>query len=167
MAVEEQAFKNVLSRWATGITIITAASGDHWQGFTANSFATVSVKPPLVSMNVAKRIASAELIRTTGYFAVNVLNLDQMEWGKIFAGIIPTEDRFADIDVKLSENGCPLLPDVMGWLECKVYHSLDIDENIMFVGEVLNAGWSENNLEPLLYFHRHWGKFTAIDPRDE
>lgn len=167
MAVDEQSFKNVLSRWATGITIITTAQDENWQGFTANSFATVSVNPPLVSMNVAKRLDAANVIRITGYFAVNILALEQMDLGKIFAGIIYKENRFAGIDTTLSEHGCPILPGVMGWLECKVYHSLDVDDNIMFVGEVLNAGWAEGRQDPLLYFHRHWGKFTAIDPRDE
>lgn len=167
MAVEVQAFKNVLSRWATGITVITTAQEDSWQGFTANSFATVSVDPPLITMNVAKRLDAANIIRQTGKFAVNILRYEQIELGKIFAGFTKTDNRFEGIDVQLSEGGCPLLPDTLGWLDCEVYHMLDVGENLLFVGQVMDAGWAEEDeVNPLLYFHRHWGKFDAEDPRN-
>lgn len=166
MAVEQQAFKNVLSRWATGITVITTADGDNRQGFTANSFATVSIDPPLITMNVAKRLESAAVIRQVGKFAINILRVDQIYWGKVFAGFIETDNRFEGIDVTLSNGGCPLLPDTLGWLDCEVYHMLDVGENLLFVGQVMDAGWIEEDADPLLYYHRHWGKFLQEDPRD-
>jgi len=166
MAVDQQIFKNVLSRWATGITVITTAQDENWQGFTANSFATVSIDPPLITMNVAKRLEAATIIQQTGMFAINILRAEQIQWGKIFAGFTETDNRFENIDIKLSDGGCPLLPDTLGWLECDVYHMLDVGENLLFVGQVKDAGWTEDDADPLLYFHRHWGKFQQEDPRD-
>lgn len=157
-------FKNVMGRWATGISVITTAHNDEWRGFTANSFASVSIDPLLISMSVAKSLYTLEYIQNSGKFAVNVLKQGQLDWGMRFAGMVEgyEEDRFRGLDITLSANGNPLLPDVLGWMDCKVYKTVDVGASLLFLGEVTAAGWSDEG-EPLIYFNRQWGAFTSLD----
>ncbi len=153
-------FKNVMSRWATGISVITTVYKDEWRGFTANSFASVSIEPFLISMSVSKSIHTLEYLKGSGTFAVNILKQGQSDWGMRFAGMIPEFDvnRFEGIDATLSENGNPLLPDTLGWMDCKVYQTVDVGASLLFLGEVTGAHYTD--AEPLLYFQRQWGAFT-------
>lgn len=155
-------FKQVMSRWATGISVITTSHNNEWRGFTANSFASVSIDPLLISMSVAKSLNTLEYIQNSGYFAVNILTNEQADLGMRFAGMVPEfrEDRFIGLDVSLSDNGSPLLANTLGWMDCKVYQTIDVGASILFLGEVTGAGWADEG-SPLLYYHRQWGKFTS------
>ena len=82
-------FKEVMSRWATGISVVTTAYEGEWRGITANSFASVSIDPLLISMSVSKSLHTLELFQKSGVFAVNVLRESQLDWGKRFAGMLP------------------------------------------------------------------------------
>jgi flavin reductase (DIM6/NTAB) family NADH-FMN oxidoreductase RutF len=154
-------FKEVMSRWATGISVITTAYEDDWRGITANSFASVSIDPLLISMSVSKTLYTLEMFQKSGIFAVNVLRESQLDLGKRFAGMIPefNEKRFEGLGASLSKNGSPILPDVLGWMDCRVYKQLDVGASILFLGEVTDAAFSDG--EPLVYFHRQWGGFRA------
>ena len=155
------AFKEVMSRWATGISVITTAYEGDWRGITANSFASVSIDPLLISMSVSKTLYTLEMFQKSGIFAVNVLKESQLDWGKRFAGMIPeyNERRFEGLDAVLSKNGSPILPDVLGWMDCKVYQQIDVCASVLFLGEVTDADFADG--EPLVYFHRQWGGFRA------
>jgi flavin reductase (DIM6/NTAB) family NADH-FMN oxidoreductase RutF len=152
-------FKEVMSRWATGISVITTAYEGEWRGITANSFASVSIEPLLISMSVSKSLHTLELFQKSGVFAVNVLKESQLDLGKRFAGMIPefNEKRFEGLHASLSKNGAPILPDVLGWMDCKVYQQIDVGLSVLFLGEVTDAHFSDG--EPLVYFHRQWGSF--------
>ena len=160
--MEAQDFKEVMARWATGISVITTAQDDIWYGFTANSFASVSIDPYLISMSVAKSLYTLQVIENTGIFAVNILRKEHVHLGMRFAGMIPEYDekRFEGLNATLSVNGCPLLPDVLGWMDCKVYKSIDVGSSVLFLGEVTGAYWSAIG-DPLVYWNRHWGEFKA------
>lgn len=161
--VDSQAFKNVMSRWATGISIITTHHEGVWHGFTANSFASVSIDPLLIAFSVGQNLSARPYIEQSGVIAVNILKKHQVEWGKIFAGMIPEKnvDRFAGIDCAVSDLGCPILPDTMGWLSCRVQKWINVGASDLILAEVVTADWSDG--EPLLYFHRQWGEFTPFE----
>jgi flavin reductase (DIM6/NTAB) family NADH-FMN oxidoreductase RutF len=161
LRVEAQDFKEVMARWATGISVITSADGNKWYGFTANSFASVSIEPYLISMSVAKSLYTLSVIEKSGVFAVNILRKNHIDWGMRFAGMIPEfdENRFEGLNARLSENGCPLLPDILGWMDCKVFKTVDVGASVLFLGEVTGAQWGEG--EPLVYWNRQWGEFKT------
>jgi flavin reductase (DIM6/NTAB) family NADH-FMN oxidoreductase RutF len=165
--VDAQDFKQVMSRWTTGISVITTAHEDDWRGFTANSFASVSISPLLISMSVAKTLGTLDIIRASEAFAVNILTVEQADLGQRFAGMLPEfkENRFDGLNVTLSDNGNPLLPDTLGWMDCRVYQQIDVGASVLFLGEVTSAGWHESDDDtpapvPLAYFMRQWGQFT-------
>lgn len=163
--VDGQTFKNILSNWATGITVISVSYLDDWQAFTANSFASVSMDPPMICMNVANRIDSREYIARSGHFAISILTEDQLELGKRFAGFFDDEldNRFDGLDCETTSTGDPILSNSMAWLGCTVEHMINLGENTMFVGRVIEGNWSQGDHTPLLYHNRQWGKFESIE----
>ncbi len=162
MSLDVQNFKNIMSHWTTGISVITTAHEEEWQGFTANSFASVSIDPMLISMSVSKTLYAGQLILKSGVFAVNILTRDQGNWSKLFAGMYPDrKNRFENIICTPAANGSPILPGVLGWLGCRVYQSIDVGASILILGEITEGDLSEDG-EPLVYYHRQWGYFAQF-----
>lgn len=171
MAVDSQTFRNALAHWSSGVTIVTTRdttlgaeqrAGRH-VGITASSLTSVSLNPPQILICVASKLYTHEVIQRSGVFAVNILHEGQLEWGMRFAGMLPeVEDRFADITTSTAVTGSPILPDVLGWLDCKVSHAYEGGDHTIYVGEVLAAGYRDDIAAPLLYFHRHW-RHLALD----
>ncbi len=164
MAVDPGTFKNVLSLWPSGVTVITVPAEGGLVGITASSFNSVSVDPPLISVCVAQKLYTHNAIHEAGRFAVNILNREQVELGKRFAGMIPgLEDRFEGLGTTTAVTGAPLLADVVGWLDCTLAHAFEAGDHTIFVGHVEAAGMP-GVLPPLLYHNRSWGKLAEDLP---
>jgi flavin reductase (DIM6/NTAB) family NADH-FMN oxidoreductase RutF len=162
MLIEAQAFKNTLSRWASGVTVVTTTKNGEWKGTTVSSFSSVSLDPPLVLICIANKLVTHDLLVDTGLFAANILNEEQTELGKLFAGMMPeVEDRFTygKWGWDTAVTGAPVLPSASGWVDCKIVHTYDGGDHTIFVGEVQAA--SASDAPPLLYYNRHWGHFKA------
>jgi len=164
MSVDPKLFKQVMAQWSSGITIITSLADGQKQGITANSFASVSLNPPLVSVSIDKKLFIHSIIERSGVFAANILNAEQVKWGKLFAGFYPDiEDRFAGIECETSVTGSPILPGVLGWVDCQVRHAYEAGDHSIFVGEVLAGGIPEL-APPMVYHNRAWGGFVRQLP---
>lgn len=153
-------FKQALSRWASGVTVVTTLSAEgHPKGMTASSFTSVSINPLLILICVKQGLYTHHLITESGFFAVNMLAHSQIEWGKLFAGMMPeVEDRFADIRYTQAVTGAPILPNVIGWVDCRLHQAFDSGDHTIFVGQVVAAhGTTEG--QPLIYANRAWGTF--------
>lgn len=160
--MDAQTFKHVLSRWASGVTVVTTRHNSTPIGITASAFSSVSVEPPLVLICLAQRLFTHQVIDAGGVFAVNILSAAQAELGKRFAGMYPqVTDRFEGLAVTQAVTGCPILPGVAGWLDCRVKHRYEGGDHTIFVGEVL-AAYADEAAAPLLYHHRQWGRFEAL-----
>ncbi|MBW7882242.1 MAG: flavin reductase family protein [Caldilineaceae bacterium] len=156
MNVDVQTFKDTLAHWASGVTVVTTVANGHYIGITASSLTSVSLSPPQILICVARKLYTHAAIEESGVFAVNILSTEQLEWGMRFAGLIPeVEDRFAGIDWTTGTTGCPLLPGVLGWLDCRVRHAYEGGDHTIYVGEVLAASARDAGA-PLLYFKRSW-----------
>lgn len=163
MAVESQAFKQVLSQWTSGVTVVTTLDGTVWKGMTASAFSSVSLEPPLIQVCLARKLYTHTLIERSGVFAINIMGREQVELAKRFAGMYPQiEDRFADLDCHTAETGCPLLPQTMGWIDCKLYAAYEGGDHTIFVGQVVAGQVIVQDCEPLVYFNRQWGRFEAV-----
>lgn len=160
--MEVQLFKNVMSQWATGISVITTYYDGEFTGFTANSFASVSIEPMLISMSVTKELYAGKLIQQSGTFVVNILKQDQVEWGKTFAGFYKDRhNRFDGITYTQANNGAPILPDVLAWFACRVYTTIDVGASTLILGEVTDGSVADTGA-PLLYHNRRWGTFEEM-----
>lgn len=160
MSIDATQFKEIMSHWASGISVITTVHEGEHQGFTANSFASVSIDPLLISMSVAKSMYAGELLLKSRVFTVNILTEEQIELGKRFAGFFDMEDRFAGLNTSTSANGCYTLPGILGYLNCEVYETLDVGASTLVLGKV-TEGSLHTEHKPLIYFNRQWGSFIA------
>lgn len=151
-----------MSRFASGVAVVTARRGHERFGLTASSFVSVSLHPPLVLVCVAKALQANTVIEESGAFAVNILGVHQLEVGLRFAGLRPELiDRFEGLDWTSGVTGAPLLKDSIASLDCRLHASHPGGDHTIFVGAVLHAVISKDET-PLLYHRRLWHRPEAL-----
>lgn len=162
MPIHPNTFKMVMSRFASGVTVVTTHYQGEKHGMTVSSFCSVSLNPPLILVCIAKPLRSHEFIEKSGVFAVNILGADQLDWGMRFAGLKPEiVDRFAGIAYTSAVTCSPILPGVLGWVDCKLRHACEGGDHTIFVGKVVAGGTSEKD-QPLLYYNRSWRELAQL-----
>jgi flavin reductase (DIM6/NTAB) family NADH-FMN oxidoreductase RutF len=150
--VEE--FKKAVGKFPTGVCVITTAVDGLLWGFTANSFVSVSLAPPLVSFCLNKEAGSFGAFIRSKYFLVNILASDQQKIAEHFAYSLP--DKFANIDYQLAlESKLPFIAGAASFIECKEFKKIECGDHFIFVGEVVKINVDENK-SPLLYFAKSY-----------
>jgi flavin reductase (DIM6/NTAB) family NADH-FMN oxidoreductase RutF len=145
--------RGVLGRFATGVTVLTAGR-DTPRGMTANSFASVSLEPPLILVCVVRTAAIHDVILTEEAFAVSVLSGHQQDVAKYFAdrGRPRGPREFETVDTTPGQHTkSPVLADAQAWLECSLAAVYDGGDHSIFLGSVLDIGRKATD-DPLLYF---------------
>jgi flavin reductase (DIM6/NTAB) family NADH-FMN oxidoreductase RutF len=154
-SVDSEQFRNGLSSWASGVTVVTATGPTRIAGITASAFSSVSMEPPLVLVCVAKSSgAHDELCQAPG-FAVHVLGREQEELSNRFAtaGI----DKFDGVDFAAGPFDAPLLEVGAARLVCEHHSAPDAGDHTILIGRVVDV---ETGLQsPLLYHSRSYGSF--------
>ncbi len=160
--VDPTLFREALSRFASGVTVVTARRGHERFGLTASSFVSVSLDPPLVLACVAKGLHAHAVIEESGAFAVNILGVHQLDVALRFAGLKPEfADRFDGLEWSTAVTGSPLLEGSLAALDCRLHASHPAGDHTIYVGEVLHAViWRDD--APLLYHRRHWHRPEAL-----
>jgi flavin reductase (DIM6/NTAB) family NADH-FMN oxidoreductase RutF len=146
-------FRRSLGQFATGVTIITARAPDgHPVGFTANSFSSVSLDPPLVLWNLATSSPNLAVFQGCSHYAVNVLAREQLALSQRFAA--SSRDKFADVPFDEGAGGAPLLTGCCAWFECGNEFRYPGGDHVIFVGRV--ERYARAQRQPLLYFNGHY-----------
>lgn len=147
-AVDGPGLRQALGRYATGVTVIATRTPEgKLEGLTANSFAAVSLDPPLVLWSLRRGAPSLPAFQRTGTFSVNVLAADQGVLARQFAE--PSRDKFARVAYAPGRDGCPLIEGCLAWLECRIASTTDGGDHLIFIGRVLRA--SHRQGEPLIF----------------
>lgn len=127
-------FRHALGQFATGLTVVTAEAGGRQAFVTVNSFASVSLDPPLVLWSLRRESRSLDVFRSAGHFAVNVLAADQIDVAAHFARSSPDGRR--QPDVERGRGGAPLLLGVAASFECRRTAEHDGGDHVIFLGHV-------------------------------
>lgn len=147
--VDSFQFRQLCGRFATGVVIITAIDADGTPcGMTANSFTSVSLSPPLVSVNVDRSADLHRVLAASSGFAINVLSSEQEALSRRFAA--RDESRFDGVGYRRSDGGRILLDGVIATLECDPHARFDAGDHTVYVGRVV--GGTVHDGRPLLYF---------------
>lgn len=149
----QTALREVMSRFATGITVLTAG-GEHGHGMTANAFSSVSLNPPLVLCCVSRAARMHEAIVSARSFAVSILSADQREQARYFADWRRPRGtaQFDAVDWHSGpRTGAPLLLGALAWLECMLVEVYEGGDHSIFLGEVLSSGRSTGEQALLFY----------------
>ena len=156
--IDRRRFRDALGRFATGITVITTrgANGKP-EGLTANSFAALSLDPPLVLWCLAKSAPSVSAFEGSAYFAINVLGAGQRELSHRFA--TPAEDKFAGVAWSKGLGGAPLFEGCLARFECRHDRCLDGGDHLIFVGMV--ERFAHAGGDPLLFVAGKYGAATG------
>ena len=136
-AFDERQFRDAMAQLATGVTIVCARAGDRYVGFTANSFGSVSLAPPLVVWNLSARSTSLGAFEAAHRYSVNVLSAKQVELARRFSR--PHADRFASVPYRLGWSDAPLIEGCIAWLECRPHVRYRTGDHVLFVAEVVTV----------------------------
>jgi flavin reductase (DIM6/NTAB) family NADH-FMN oxidoreductase RutF len=133
--IDPRALRNAFGTFMTGVTVVTAhTENDEPLGFTANSFTSVSLDPPMVLVCVANTSRNLETLVNAPGFAINILAEDQIDLSNTFAG--PVEDRFATVGWRTGPNGAPILEGVTAWFDCSMHKTVDAGDHTILIGQV-------------------------------
>jgi flavin reductase (DIM6/NTAB) family NADH-FMN oxidoreductase RutF len=161
-AIDPRDFRSALGTYATGVTIITATGADGKPyGLTCNSFASVSLNPPLVLWSLVLYSSSLNVFQNANHFAVNVLGASQQALANKFAK--SSEDKFAGVEWTPGLGNAPLLAENVANFQCRAVNRYYGGDHVIFLGAV--EAYSYNRREPLLFARGGYGRFLADGDR--
>lgn len=150
--------RRCLGQFVTGVAVITTLDADgQAHGMTVNSFASVSLDPPLVLWSLRRQAWTFGIYEAAPRFVVNVLAEDQQDLAMRFAK--PIEDRFAGVASRTGLGGVPLLDGCLAHLECTTQERWPGGDHLVFLGQVQRM-WHVDGA-PLAYSR---GGFATMAP---
>lgn len=160
---DPDALRTALRFWTTGVTIVSSHHEGVTHGMTVNSFTSLSLDPPLISVSLEKVTRTHQLVNDARTFSVTILSQTQQTMSDRFAGRENEDsDRFEGLETFKLETGNPILSQGLAFFDCRVSASHDAGTHTLFIGEVLSCGFlSENGERPLVYFNRGYRKITG------
>lgn len=158
--IDARTFRHVLGQFCTGITIITTVHDDEPVGFACQSFAALSLDPPLVLFCPTKQSRSWQAIEASGKFCVNVLHEDQKDVSARFGSREP--DKFGGVDWSPSHLGSPVIAGTLAHIDCTVASVHDGGDHFVVFGAVHAMSEPPKTKPRPLLFYR--GEYTGIEP---
>jgi flavin reductase (DIM6/NTAB) family NADH-FMN oxidoreductase RutF len=150
MPIDDARFRQAMGYFASGVTVVTTASATEQYGMTVSSFASLSLRPPLILICIDKTVPSHDMISDAGCFVVNILEERQEHLSRRFA--TTTNDKFKGVAWHSGRLGLPVLDNTLAAIECRLHQAVDGGDHTIFVGEVVDAEIREGS--PLLYYRR-------------
>ncbi|MDP2306041.1 MAG: flavin reductase family protein [Pseudomonadota bacterium] len=155
MPVEPKDFKDAMSRFASGVTVVTVEQGAEVYGITVSAFISVSIAPPLILVSIDKRAACHDAIARAERFAVSVLAAGQVDISNYYAG---WRQPGQTVELTRTERGLPVVPGALAWVECAMFNAVEGGDHTLFLGRV--EGLTTRDGEPLIYFRSRYRALT-------
>ena len=153
MSIDPNRLREAFGSFLTGVTIVTTVDGDGTPaGFTANSFTSVSLDPPLLLVCLGRTADCFDAFAAADKFAVNILAADQQDLSNLFAQ--ENVEKFTGVGLRENPTGSPILRDSCAWFDCELERQLDGGDHIILLGRVRALG--NEQCEPLGFFAGHY-----------
>ena len=156
-AIQFDAFKSVMSRFSTGVVVVTATDEGLPVGLTCQSLCSLSLDPPLILFCPAKSSASWPRIRNSGYFCVNVLAQHQHDLSRRFAK--SGGPKFDGVSWRAGPLGSPRLDEAIAYIDCQVEAIHDAGDHEITVGRVLALDQRED--APLIFYRNQYRQLAT------
>jgi|SRR5579862_678686 len=159
--IDSDSYRAVMSRWASGVSLVTCCANGEPVGCTVSALTSLSLVPPrlLVCLDLSARTLG--YLRTARRFCVNVLGAEQVHLPRRFASRESTQaEKFADVSYRL-EHGTVVLEGCIATLVCDVVEELVHGDHAVVVGEVVHG--DETDGDPLIFFRSDFGTLRAED----
>lgn len=156
MSNDPRKLRDAFGSFLTGVTIVTTVDGNGQRaGFTANSFTSVSLDPPLLLVCLGRSADCFEAFAGATQFAVNILAADQQALSNLFAQ--EHVEKFENVELQDTARASPILRDGCAWFDCDLERQLDGGDHLILLGRIRTFGQRES--EPLGYFR---GGYVSI-----
>lgn len=149
-------YRDALGHFATGVTVVTIMGPEGPMGFTASSFSSLSLDPPLVLWSPAKSARRFAHFAGAPHYAIHVLRRDQADWPARFAR---GGAGFEGIAWQRNAHGVPVLPQALVRFDCARRDAHDGGDHVIIVGQVLRLVLEEG--EPLVAVRGRFGGFAG------
>ena len=156
MAFDPMLQRQIMGRFATGVTVVTTRYGDQISGMTANAVMSLSLDPPLIVVSVDCQSNMHGHLTQGQCYAINVLKHDQEDLSRRFAQ--PGPKDFSDLTLTVAETGAPIFVDALAYVDCRVVEVTPAGDHDMFIGEPL-AGETYDG-EPLIFYS---GQYAQLE----
>jgi flavin reductase (DIM6/NTAB) family NADH-FMN oxidoreductase RutF len=147
--VGPERFREVMAHFATGVTVVTAATADGPVGMTANAVTSLSLEPVLLLVAFDNASRTLPVVRDTGRFGVNVLAAGQEDLARLFASKSLERDKFAGVAHTVND-GIPVIEGVLAWVGCRLERLVPAGDHTIGIGAVEAAETGRG--EPLIWF---------------
>ncbi|MGO8948251.1 MAG: flavin reductase family protein [Ktedonobacterales bacterium] len=155
MAVDIQTFRSVMSRFATGVTVVTTQVGTQRLGITVNAFCSVSLTPPLVLICIEHGSHVHDAVVESGIFAVNFLSREQEHLSVCFSGNSPERySSFCGVASHTAATGAPVFDESLGFVDCRIVATYPGGDHTIVLGQV--EAQEAYDGEPLLYYRSQY-----------
>ena len=159
MTVTDDTFKELMKRFASGVTLITFENGGKYSGLTVSSFCSLSMNPPLILICIDKKIPSHNSLENGSSFGVNICNSEQGKLAWDFANSnVDKNELILSLNHKVTENKVPLLTDCLASMECTIKEAYEGGDHTIFIGQIEQGNFNEES-EPLIYYKSGLGDF--------
>lgn len=149
-AMDLRALRDAFGTFMTGVTVVTTMNAEGKPaGFTANSFSSVSLDPPLLLVSIARGSRNWETFTTAPGFAINILSEGQKDVSNAFSR--PVEDRFAAVKWQRGPAGSPVIENVSAWFDCTLHQVVEAGDHAILIGRIEAFDASQ---EPGLGYYR-------------
>ena len=156
---ERRRLRELMGRFATGVSVVAARHGPLLAGMTANAIASISIDPPILMASIAVKAETHGAIIGSHSFSVSVLADDQQALAECFAQ--PTTanklKRFCDAAWHEAETGSPILEGALAYFDCRLTERHPGGDHTLFLGEIVAAGYREDAAPLIWYGSRYRG----------
>lgn len=161
MPIDQNAFKEALRGWASGVTVVTARAGEKVHGMTVSAFSSVSADPPLVLVCANRGSTTHGLIEEGGVFAVNILADHQQEISHVFSSSKYEDSRLDRVGWSEGQTGAPLIDEALASLECTVARAHREGSHTIYIGHV--EAVHIRDASPLVYYNGRYRSLACDD----
>ena len=155
--IDPAAFRDVLGRFASGITVVAALDEGEPVGFACQSFASLSLDPPLIMLSVGRNSSSWPRIQLAGRFCVNILAEDQQHVCTALGA--RGGEKFRAVPWQVSPHGTVLIDGALATVDCRLEAVHEAGDHWIVTGEVVALAAREHG-RPLLYFRSQYATGT-------
>ncbi|MFJ8064723.1 flavin reductase family protein [Psychrobacillus sp. NPDC096426] len=152
--MDSREFRNAMGKFATGVTVISTDVEGNYHGMTANGFMSISLDPTLIAISIGERAQTLKLIQESKRFGVSILEKNQLDISRRFAGQIPSDEAF-QFDLL---NGFPLVEDALVQIVCRVEQEIVAGDHTIFLGQPEQLYVKDG--EPLLFSN---GQYATLN----
>jgi 3-hydroxy-9,10-secoandrosta-1,3,5(10)-triene-9,17-dione monooxygenase reductase component len=156
---DSRVLRHVMGHFCSGVVVVTSSMGGREFGMAAQSFTSLSLDPPLVSISPSRASTSWPLIRETGRFCVNILGSRQEHLSRQFAK--SGGDKFAGVDWAPTAAGLPGLTGALAWIDCVIEAEHPAGDHTIVIGRVVGLGVGKSTAGPLLFFRGQYAGLPA------